>query len=140
MRIDKGVMVALGYGKFFRSESIIGLVPIEEDRGPKRRTKVYVDNVEEPVIASRSENAILRDLTGIPRAEARSQEQYEVLRDILDTVSEINPLLRKIIKDQGNWDLDGLEERIRDILGEDEQHPSHHAERASAPPAVVRPR
>jgi hypothetical protein len=125
MRIDKGVMVALGYGKFFRSDSIIGLVPIEEDRGPKRRTKVYVDNVEEPVIASRSENAILRDLTGIPRAEARTQEQYEVLRDILDTLSEINPLLRTIIKDQGNWDLDGLEERIRDILGEEEQHPLH---------------
>ena len=139
MRVDKGVMVALGYGKFFRSDSITGLVPIEEDRGPKRRTKVYVENVEEPVIASRSENAILRDLIGIPRAEARTQEQYEVLRDILDTLSEINPLLRTIIKDQGNWDLGALEERIRDILGEDEQHPAH-GEHSAVPSPSVRPR
>jgi hypothetical protein len=138
MRIDKGVMVALGYGKFFRSESIVGLIPIEEDRGPKRRTKVYVDNVEEPVVASRSENAILRDLIGIPRAEARTQEQYELLRDILDTLSEINPLLRSIIKDQGNWDLDGLEERIQEILGEDEQHVVHGEHPTAAP--APRPR
>jgi hypothetical protein len=139
MRIDKGVMVALGYGKFFRSDSIIGLVPIEEDRGPKRRTTVYIEHVGEPVVASRSENAILRDLIGIPRAEARSQEQYELLRDVFDTVSEINPLLRKIIKDQGNWDLDGLEERIRDILGDDEQHPAH-AEHGLVTAPTPRPR
>ncbi|MHB8865920.1 MAG: hypothetical protein ACYC6N_26360, partial [Pirellulaceae bacterium] len=111
----------------------------ETDRGPKRRTMVYVDNVEEPVVASRSENAILRDLIGIPREEASTQEQYEVLRDILDTVSEINPLLRTIINDQGNWDLDGLEERIRDILGEDDQHPPS-GEHGLAPSASTRPR
>jgi len=138
MRIDKGVMVALGYGKFFRSDSIIGLVPIEEDRGPKRRTTVYIENVHEPVIASRSENAILRDLIGMPRAEARIQEQSEVLRDIFDTVSEINPILRKIIKDQGNWDLDVLEERIRDILGEEE--PQAIVEQHGLAPSAARPR
>ena len=33
MRIAKGHMVALGYGKYFRSDSIVGLAPIEEGRG-----------------------------------------------------------------------------------------------------------
>jgi hypothetical protein len=39
----------------------------------------------------------------------------------LDTISEINPLLRSIIRDQGKWDLDRLEERIRDVLRQDEE-------------------
>lgn len=119
MRIDKGVMIALGYGKFFRSDSIAGLEPIEVDRGPGQRTKVYVDSIDEPVVASRSEHAILRDLVGMSRAESKSEEQYALLADILDTIAEINPVLRSIIRTQGNWDLDRLEERIRDVLGED---------------------
>lgn len=120
MRIEKGVMVPLGYGKFFRSDSIIGLEPIEDDRGPGRRTLVYVDACEEPLVASRSENAILRDLVGAPQELTKAREQNQLLSDILDTISGINPVLRAIIRDQGKWDLDRLEERIRDILGEEE--------------------
>lgn len=119
MRVEKGIMVALGYGKFFRSDRVVGLAPIEEDRGPGRRTLVYVEGLDQPLIASRSEHAILSDLTGLSRAESRSQEQYQLLRDILDTVSEINPLLRSIIRDQGNWDLDELEARAKEVLVDD---------------------
>jgi hypothetical protein len=45
MRIERGVMVFLGYGKYFRSDRIVGLEPLEEGRGPGRRTKVYVEDV-----------------------------------------------------------------------------------------------
>jgi hypothetical protein len=31
-----------------------------------------------------------------------------------------NPLLRSIIRDQGKWDLDRLEERIKETLSEEE--------------------
>jgi hypothetical protein len=48
MRIDRGVMVPLGYGKFFRSDSVVGIEPIETNRGPGRRTHVYVQNLPEP--------------------------------------------------------------------------------------------
>jgi hypothetical protein len=116
MRVEKGVMVALGYGKYFRSESIVGLEPIEEGRGPGRRTKVHVENLSEPVVASRSEGAILRDLTETPNEIVKAREQYELLSDIADTIAEINPMLRSIIRDQGKWDLDRLEERLRDLL------------------------
>lgn len=129
MRVDKGVMVPLGYGKVFRSDNIIGIEPIEEDRGPGRRTKVYIQDFSSPIIASRSDNAILRDLTGVTRAEALAQEQYQLLRDVLDTVTEINPVLRSIIRDQGNWDLNRLEERIRELLGDEvseEQYATAH--------------
>jgi hypothetical protein len=121
MRIDKGVLIPLGYGKYFRSDSVVGLEPIEQDRGPGKRTYVYVENFPEPFVASRSEGAILRDLTGVPKEVTRSREQYQLLSDILDTVSEINPVLRSIIRDQAHWDLDRLEERIQEIIREEEE-------------------
>jgi hypothetical protein len=112
-------MVALGYGKYFRSDRIVGLRPIEQDRGPGRRTWVYIEDLPEPVVASRSEGAILRDLTETPHEVTRAREQYELLQDIHESVSDINPILRSIVRDQGKWDLDRLEERIQDVLTEE---------------------
>ena len=54
-------MIALGYGRFVRADRIFALVPIE-DRGEGRRTYVHVEGVAEPVVASRSERAILADM------------------------------------------------------------------------------
>ena len=119
MKIEYGSMVALGYGKYFKSDAIIGLEPIEEGRGPGRRTSVFVEGHPEAFIASRSEGAILRDLVEAPGEITRAREQYGLLADILDNVTEINPMLRTIIREQGNWDLDLLEERIRELMGEE---------------------
>lgn len=118
MRIEKGLMVALGYGKYFRSDSIIGLEPIEEEegRGPGRRTHVYIQGLPEPFVASRAEGTILRDMATTPGEITRAQEQYHLLSDILETVQDINPMVRSIVRDQGRWDLDHLERRIREIL------------------------
>jgi hypothetical protein len=121
MKVEPGNMVPLGYGKYFRSESIVGLEPIEEGRGPGKRTMVYIANLPAPIIASRSEGAILSDLIEMPREVTKSREQYNLLRDILDTISDINPLLRSIIRDQGQWNLDRLEERLKEILREEEE-------------------
>jgi transcription termination factor NusB len=97
------------------------LEPVEEGRGPGQRTKVHIENLSAPVVASRSEGAILRDMGELPKEVVKGREQRELLSDILDTVSDINPLLRSIIRDQGKWDLDRLEERIRDVLREDDE-------------------
>jgi hypothetical protein len=120
MKVAKGIMVPLGYGKFFRSEKIVGLEPIEAGRGPGQRTRVYVEALNAPVIASRSEGAILGDLVQLPREVTKSREHYLLLSDVLDTITEIDPLLRSIIRDQGKWDLDKLEERIRETLREED--------------------
>lgn len=72
-------MIPLGYGKFVRADRVYALVPLEGDsRGDGRRTLVHVDGIEEPLIASRSEAAISRDvalalgqhLPGASRAES----------------------------------------------------------------------
>jgi hypothetical protein len=56
-------MVALGYGKFVRADRVYALVPLEGPlRGDGRRTLVHVEGIEEPLVASRSEAAIARDL------------------------------------------------------------------------------
>ena len=56
-------MVSLGYGKYARADRIFALVPLEgAERRDGRRTYVHVDGVAEPIVASRSERAILADL------------------------------------------------------------------------------
>src|SRR6266581_3980112 len=62
MDIKSGRMVFLGYGKYWRSDRIVGMVPIEDDRGPGRRTDVFVEDRAQPIVASRTEDAILADL------------------------------------------------------------------------------
>lgn len=73
-------MVSLGYGKFARADRIYALVPLDpKERGEGRRTYVHVDDMAEPIVASRSERAILADVeaalaeaAGIPRRRRRS--------------------------------------------------------------------
>ena len=56
-------MIHLGYGKYVRADRVYALVPLEaSDRGDGRRTYVHVEGVPEPLVASRSERAILADL------------------------------------------------------------------------------
>ena len=118
MRVQKSVIVPLGYGKYVRADMVVLLLPIEEGRGPGRRTRVHVENVEDPIMASRSDSAILRDMTQSPEEAARSTMQEQVLVDVLDTIQEFDPMLKSIIHKQGNWDLNRLEERIREVLAE----------------------
>lgn len=57
--------VSLGLGRFARADRIVALEPIEgEERGPGRRTRVWLEGRAEPMVASRSEAAILADLGG----------------------------------------------------------------------------
>jgi hypothetical protein len=74
-------MVPLGYGKFVRADRVFAVIPIEaEERGDGRRTYVHVDGLSEPIVASRSERAILADVeaalaeaAGIPRRRRASR-------------------------------------------------------------------
>jgi len=56
-------MVFLGFGKWVRADRIYALEPIEgDDRGDGQRTRVWVDGMEEPLVASRTERTILADM------------------------------------------------------------------------------
>ena len=55
-------MIFLGYGKYVRADRIYALEPIDDDRGGGRRTRVWVDGIPEPMVASRTERAILAEM------------------------------------------------------------------------------
>lgn len=116
MEIKEGVMVPLGYGKFARSDKIISLERIEDERGPGRRTVVHVEEVKSPIIASRTENSIVASMVEVPRNELEATAALELLYDIADDIQKIGPMLRKSIKKEANFDLDKLEKRINEIL------------------------
>jgi hypothetical protein len=72
-------LIPLGYGKFVRADRVFALVPLEgPERGDGRRTLVYVEGIEEPIIASRSEGAIARDVAGALGRAGRSREGIEL--------------------------------------------------------------
>jgi hypothetical protein len=116
MRIQASVLVHLGFGKYVRSDQVTAIVPIEQDRGPGRRTFVYLQGMAEPVVASRAEDSIVRDLVEEPREVTQSRQQQEILRDLLLDLSKVNNTVRRITRDEGGIDLDRLERRIREVI------------------------
>ena len=116
MEIRENVIIPLGYGKFVRSDKIIALEPIEENRGPGRRTRVFVEQMGNPLIASRTETSLLANMVETPREILEANASLELLRDIYDDVQPVGSMLRKSIKKEANLDLDKIERRIEDIL------------------------
>lgn len=56
-------LIPLGYGKFVRADRVFALIPLEgRARGDGRRTLVHVEGLDDPLVASRSEGAIARDV------------------------------------------------------------------------------
>jgi hypothetical protein len=63
-----GVMVFLGFGKYVRADRIYALEPLAADeRGSGARTRVWIEGIAEPLIASRTERAILAEMGAVPQ-------------------------------------------------------------------------
>lgn len=119
MKIQSSVLVPLGFGKYVRSDRVTALVPIEEERGSGRRTFVHVEGEVAPLVASRSEATIVRDIVQEPKEITQSRQQQEILRDLLSDLSQVNGTVRRINRDEGGLDLDRLEQRIRQVIEEE---------------------
>jgi hypothetical protein len=120
MRIQNGILVPLGYGKYVRSECVTSIIPIEDDRGPGRRTFVFAEGQSEPLVASRAEDSVVRDLVREPQEVTRARQQQEILRDLLDSLSTVNETLRQIVRAGSRLDLDLIERRAKEALAEEE--------------------
>lgn len=112
MEIKTGRMVHLGYDKFWRSDEIVGLCPIENDRGPGRRTEVYVATRADPLVASKTERSILRDMIHLPRDAFEVEEARALLSDLLDDLGDLTPVLRRMLLNEAHLDIDAWERRI----------------------------
>src|SRR5215204_3785890 len=112
MKVVPDRIVPLGFGKYVRADRIAALVPIEEDRGPGRRTLVYVDGLPEPLTAGRTEGFFLRDTVGTESGSV------ELLRELQLQIGQVRPLLKSSIRSEAGLDLDRLSQRISDLTGE----------------------
>ncbi len=101
-------MVFLGFGKYARADKIYALEPlIGDERGGGRRTRVWVEGVAAPIIASRTERSILVEM-GLGRDTGRSAE----------LLAEGIALAERIVQDaeRGRVDLGELGRRARHLL------------------------
>jgi hypothetical protein len=99
-------MVFLGFGKFARSDKIYALEPLRgEERGGGRRTRVWIDGIADPIIASRTERTILHEMGQEDAA------QVSLVDDALD-------LARRLVEaaEAGRVDLGDLGRRARRLL------------------------
>ncbi len=119
MEIKRDRMVHLGYAKYWRSDQIVGLLPIEEDRGPGRRTEVFVASSPEPVTASRSEASILRDMASLPD-EARVAEAGSIAEDLVGALRDLSPVLKRMLKNEEAFDVEYWAGRLRRVMESDD--------------------
>ena len=97
-------MIFLGFGKYARSDKIYALEPIDtQDRGSGRRTRVWVEGVAEPIVASRTERTILAEMGQDAGASSAILDDALALR--LAEAAE-----------QGKVDLGDLGRRARRLL------------------------
>ena len=103
---DGSRMIFLGFGKYARADKIYALEPlVGDERGGGRRTRVWVEGVPEPIIASRTERTILSEM---------GQEAAANVEIVDDAVA----LARKLLEgaEQGRLDLGDLQRRARRLL------------------------
>jgi len=100
-------MVFLGFGKYARADRIYALDPLPPgERGHGARTRVWVEGIPDPIVASRTERAIVAALG--PNAAAA---QARVLDDALDLAQRVAEAA-----EQGRFDVADLGRRARRVL------------------------
>lgn len=109
-------MVFLGFGKYARADKIYALEPlVGDERGGGHRTRVWVEGIDGPVVASRTERTILHDM-GHEGGDSLVLDQALDLAERLASAAE-----------EGRVDLGDLGRRARRVLaatarpGESEQ-------------------
>lgn len=103
---DPARMVFLGFGKYGRADKIYALEPLGEgERGHGRRTRVWIEGVPDPIIASRTERTILHDMG---QHDAAASPILEQALDLAERLAEQT--------EKGRVDLNDLGRRARRLL------------------------
>jgi hypothetical protein len=98
-------MVFLGFGKWARADRIYLLEPLSGgERGHGRRTRVWVEGVPDPIVASRTERTILAEM-------GQDSATSPVLDEALDLAERLAAAV-----EQGRVDLGDLGRRARRVL------------------------
>ena len=99
-------MVFLGFGKYGRADKIYALEPLRGDeRGDGRRTRVWIEGIPEPIVASRTERTILHEMGEEAAAGTALIDEALALAERLADAAE-----------KGRVDLPDLGRRARKLL------------------------
>jgi hypothetical protein len=99
-------MISLGFGKWARADRIYALEPLEgAERGHGRRTRVWIEGVPDPVVASRTERTILVEMG------QDGSGTSPVLDEALDLAERLASAA-----EEGRVDLGDLGRRARRVL------------------------
>jgi hypothetical protein len=99
-------MIFLGFGKYARADRIYALEPLRAgERGHGARTRVWVEGIPDPIIASRTERTILSEMGGDPTARSQILDESLQLAERLVEQTE-----------SGRVDLNDLSRRARRLL------------------------
>lgn len=99
-------MVFLGFGKYARADKIYALEPLRgSERGGGKRTRVWIEGIADPIVASRTERTILHEM-GVDADAGR--------RLIDDAVELASRLVEQA--ESGRVDLGDLGRRARRVL------------------------
>ena len=100
-------MVFLGFGKWARADRIYALEPLlGSERGGGRRTRVWIEGIADPIVASRTERTILHEM-----GQDASGGSSAVLDEALDLAERLAEAV-----EQGRVDLGDLGRRARRVL------------------------
>src|SRR3954451_15960587 len=106
MAVTTPRMIFLGFGKWARADRIYALEPLEgEERGHGRRTRVWVEGLAEPIVASRTERTILAEMG----------HDTSLANDVLDDALDLAERLAAAVE-EGRVDLGDLGRRARRVL------------------------
>ena len=98
-------MVFLGFGKYARADKVYALEPlVGDERGDGRRTRVWVEGIDGPLVASRTERTILHDM-------GHEGGDSAVLDGALDLAERL-----AAAAEEGRVDLGDLGRRARKLL------------------------
>jgi hypothetical protein len=117
MTIQSDQLISLGYGRFVRSDEVVAIEPIIEDRGPGRRTLVWIRGLPDALVASRSEKAIADDLLTRADDVAHLHEMRRTLRSLSRRLDEVPVVLRRVIREESGVDVEALIQEASKVAG-----------------------
>jgi hypothetical protein len=116
MRVQAGELVPLGHGLWVRSDEVVAIEPIREKRGPGRRARVWVRGLPEPLVASRTEESLLRDLTGSRELAERARRLEGAVTLVADSIERIPPVLLRLVAQETGKDLREVIAEARQVM------------------------
>jgi hypothetical protein len=104
---DGARMIFLGFGKYVRADKIFALEPLAAgERGHGARTRVWVEGIADPIVASRTERAIVASMGSNP-----ALENSKIVDGALDLAQRVADAA-----EQGRFDVVDLGRRARRLL------------------------